>query len=66
MNGHIDSDYGARYRASAADPRLAHHPVAFAKDDGTWTVTNGEAAPFVGGDEWASGPGVRMVTGDFH
>ena len=62
----IDSDYGARYRWCGRTPGLHTIPVAFAKGDGTWTVINGEAAPFVGGHKWASGPGVRMVTGDFH
>ena len=41
-------------------------PVAFSNGDGTWAITNGEAAPFIGGDEWASGPGVRVVAGDFN
>jgi hypothetical protein len=40
--------------------------VAFSNGDGTWAITNGPAVPFIGGDEWASGPGVRVVTGDFH
>jgi hypothetical protein len=41
-------------------------PVAFSNGDGTWAITNSEAAPFIGGDEWASGPGVRVASGDFH
>ena len=41
-------------------------PVAFSNGDGTWSITNGEAAPFVGGDQWASGPGVRVITGELH
>jgi len=40
--------------------------VAFSNGDGTWSITNGEAAPFVGGDQWASGPGVRVITGELH
>ena len=38
-------------------------PVASSNGDGSWTITNGEAAPFIGGDEWASGPGVELLTG---
>jgi hypothetical protein len=41
-------------------------PVAFSNGDGTWAITNGEAAPFVGVNEWVSGDGVRVATGDFH
>ena len=44
---------------------IVHDPAAFSNGDGTWTITNVEAAPFIGGDEWANGPGVRLVTGDF-
>jgi hypothetical protein len=41
-------------------------PVAFSNSDGIWTITNGEAPSFIGGDSWSSGPGARVVTGDFH
>ena len=42
-------------------------PVAFSNGDGTWTITNEDAAPFIGGGEdFASGPGVQVVTGDLH
>ena len=40
-------------------------PIAFSKGDGTWTITNGEAPNFIGQDSWSSGPGVRVVAGDF-
>jgi thermitase len=39
-------------------------PVAFSNGDGTWNVTNGAAPQFVA--DWASVPGVRVVTGDFN
>ncbi|HWM12023.1 MAG TPA: S8 family serine peptidase [Solirubrobacteraceae bacterium] len=39
-------------------------PVAFAKGDGTWTITNGGAPQFI--PDWAHQPGVRLVTGDFN
>ncbi|MBB2924639.1 S8 family serine peptidase [Cellulomonas cellasea] len=40
-------------------------PIAFANGDGTWTVTNGPAAPdFI--PTWANQPGVKLVTGDFN
>ena len=41
-------------------------PVAFANGDGTWAITNGPAPEFIGGDSWSSGPGVRVITGDFN
>ena len=41
-------------------------PVAFSNGDGTWRITNGPAEPFVGQDDWASVPGVRLITGEFH
>jgi hypothetical protein len=31
--------------------------------DGTWTITNGPAVRFIGSDEWANRPGVRVITG---
>jgi hypothetical protein len=40
-------------------------PVAFANGDGTWTITNGPAPEFIGGDSWSSAPGVRVITGDY-
>ncbi|MBB2924637.1 M14 family metallopeptidase, partial [Cellulomonas cellasea] len=40
-------------------------PIAFANGDGTWTVTDGPAAPdFI--PTWANQPGVKLVTGDFN
>ncbi|MCA1606388.1 MAG: M14 family metallopeptidase, partial [Acidobacteria bacterium] len=39
-------------------------PVAFAKGDGTWTITNGPAPNFI--PDWAPTPGVRVVVGDFN
>ncbi len=39
-------------------------PIAFSKGDGTWQVTNGAAATFIG--DWAHQPGVRLVPGDFN
>ncbi len=39
-------------------------PVAFAKGDGGWTITNGGAPQFI--PDWAHQPGVRLVTGDFN
>ena len=45
-------------------PGWASIPVAFSNGDGTWNVTNGAAAEFVG--EWANQPGVRVVPGDYN
>ncbi|MGC5172136.1 S8 family serine peptidase, partial [Microbacterium sp. DT81.1] len=39
-------------------------PVAFARGDGNWDITNGAAATFIG--SWANTPGVQVVTGDFN
>jgi hypothetical protein len=39
-------------------------PVAFARGDGTWTITNGAADQFA--DDWANRPGVHVMAGDYH
>jgi hypothetical protein len=39
-------------------------PIAFAKADGSWNVTNGAAPQFIG--DWASQPGVTVIAGDFN
>jgi hypothetical protein len=39
-------------------------PIAFAKGDGTWTITNGPAPQFI--TDWANQPGVTLVPGDFN
>ena len=39
-------------------------PVAFARGDGNWDITNGAAPNFI--PDWAHQPGVRVVTGDFN
>ena len=39
-------------------------PIAFARGDGNWDITNGAAPNFI--PDWAHQPGVRVVTGDFH
>jgi hypothetical protein len=38
-------------------------PVASAKGDGTWSITNGAAPNFI--PDWAHQPGVRLVPGTF-
>ncbi len=38
-------------------------PIAFSNEDGGWRITNGGAPDFIA--NWASQPGVRLVTGDF-
>ena len=40
-------------------------PIAFANGDGTWTITNGQADNFLGGANWSSTPGVRVIAGDY-
>jgi thermitase len=45
-------------------PGWASIPIAFAKGDGTWDITNGGAPQFI--PEWAHQPGVRLVSGDFN
>ena len=45
-------------------PGWASIPIAFAKGDGTWDITNGPVSDFI--TSWANQPGVRVVTGDFH
>jgi len=39
-------------------------PIAFANGDGTWKITNNEAPDFI--TNWASQPGVRIISGDFN
>ncbi len=39
-------------------------PIAFARGDGNWDITNGPAPTFI--SDWAHTPGVRVVTGDFN
>ena len=46
------------------EPGWGSIPVAFAKGDGTWNITNGAAPTFIG--SWANTPGVRVVAGDFN
>jgi hypothetical protein len=66
----VTGDFNGNGRTDIAlvrqTPGWGSIPVAFSNGDGTWAITNGPAVPFIGGDEWASGPGVRVVTGDFH
>jgi FG-GAP-like repeat len=49
--------------AQAPAPGVGTIPVAFAGSGGSWTITDEQATPFVG--DWASQPGVRMLTGDY-
>jgi hypothetical protein len=39
-------------------------PIAFAKGDGTWEITNGAAPDFI--TDWAHQPGMTLVPGDFN
>ncbi|MEM9917942.1 MAG: S8 family serine peptidase [Bacteroidota bacterium] len=39
-------------------------PIAFAQGDGNWKITNGGVINFI--QNWASQPGVRIITGDFN
>jgi hypothetical protein len=45
-------------------PGWASIPIAFAKGDGTWNISNGAAPNFI--PDWANQPGVRLVAGDFN
>ena len=45
-------------------PGWASIPIAFARGDGNWDITNGAAPDFI--PSWAPTPGVRVVTGDFN
>ena len=38
-------------------------PIATARDDGSWAITNGAAPQFA---DWAHQPGVRVIAGDFN
>jgi hypothetical protein len=38
-------------------------PIAFARGDGTWDITNGAAPNFI--PNWAPTGGVRITTGDY-
>jgi extracellular elastinolytic metalloproteinase len=46
------------------NPGWGSIPIAFAKGDGTWNITNGAAPTFIG--NWANTPGVQLVSGDFN
>jgi hypothetical protein len=37
-------------------------PIAFARGDGSWDITNGAAPQFI--PDWAHQPGVRLATGN--
>jgi hypothetical protein len=45
-------------------PGWASIPIAFAKGDGTWDITNGPAPTFI--SDWAPTAGVHVVGGDFN
>jgi len=45
------------------EPGWSTIPIAFAKGDGTWDITNGPAPTFIG--SWANTTGVEIVTGEY-